>query len=289
MIGKANTDASTAPESGIERPKDQVTSRNMLFKLDNCDMSSWHASGSHVTAFFNALSVFFPKGEKFFINSVRHHRDRVTCERTRIDMAGFMQQEATHSREHHKYIGAMKACGYEVDQLDVRLFSTALESISPARRLATTIAMEHFTAALAHEVLSVPSVMHGSPEICALWRWHAVEEIEHKAVAFDVFLSAYGNTSASYVVRCSAALEATWNFMSRLAVNMCSLLRKDGKLFDLVEWLKLAHFLWVWPGVFRRMTPRFFAYFSPSFHPSSTRDHYLIDAWRSSATAGNGR
>jgi len=267
--------------------RDQISLRDISFDLARGDVCNWHSAGSGVSRFYNAMSLFFPKGEKFFINSVREHRKHVKEERLLSDVSGFMQQEAAHSREHRAYIGAMVASGYEVDTLDIRMFSKPLEKVAPRRRLAMTVAMEHFTASLAHQILSSGAIMRGDSEFGALWRWHAVEEIEHKSVAFDVFTSAYGRGVGAYFLRCSAAIQVTMGFMRRLFVNVARLAEQDGASWR--SWLALLRYLWVAPGLFRRMTPAFFVYFHPKFHPSNTDDRRLIAAWRDAAASSASR
>ena len=59
-----------------------------------------------------------------------------------------------------------------------------------------TAAYEHFTAVLATGMLTHPEWLAGtSAELALLWRWHAVEESEHKAVAFDLYRAMGGSDS----------------------------------------------------------------------------------------------
>ena len=62
------------------------------------------------------------------------------------------------------------------------------------RRLAITAALEHYTATLAECLLSKPEAqaLLGETEVRSLLLWHALEESEHKAVAFDVYRAAGG-------------------------------------------------------------------------------------------------
>lgn len=256
-----------------------ITPRDVRADLSGCDFETWHAGGRHVAHFFNAMSLFFPKGEKFFINSVKHHRDCVADAALASDITAFVRQEAAHSREHWVYLRGLVDAGYRIDHLDVRMFSGPLESVSAARRLAMTVAMEHFTASLAHWILAEPGVMEGDAGMCALWKWHSAEEIEHKAVAYDVLAAAYGSGVRARWLRGSMAIQVTCSFMRRLFLNHLSLVRQAGALHDWRGWLQLAKFLWVHPGLFRKMTPSFFSYFRRDFHPRNTHDRHLVERW----------
>lgn len=259
-----------------------IETRDASFDLSESVPASWHIAGESVSQFFNAMSLFFPKGEKFFIHSVRAHRNQVLDDALRDDVQRFVQQEAAHSREHRFFNAVLQKNGFRVDHLDIRMFAQPLDEVSESRQLAMTIAMEHFTASLAHEILQHRLVISGDERVRALWRWHAAEEIEHKSVAFDVFRAAYGSGPRAYLLRCGAAVQVTVNFMSRLFTNWSELLAQRQPRRKLSDHWRLFRFLWIYPGLFRRMTPCFAAYFSPAFHPSKRPDFWLVDQWKTS-------
>ena len=133
----------SAPESV------EVVRRDIRFDLNTADLRSWHPEGLHVAHFFNALSVFFPEGEKFFIDSVRHYRDRIDSPSLQRDVRGFVGQEAMHSREHRRYNAALERMGLPIAELEGRVkdhLETVCGRTSPQEQLAVTIALEHFTA-----------------------------------------------------------------------------------------------------------------------------------------------
>src|SRR4029077_2358080 len=103
----------------------------------------------------------------------------------------FYQQEGYHSREHVRYNEVVAAQGYPVAEMDARvgrLLRLVRRRAPKRRQLAATCALEHFTALMAHLFLSDARLLDGAhPAMAALWRWHAAEENEHKAVAFDVY------------------------------------------------------------------------------------------------------
>lgn len=253
-----------------------VAPRHMHFNVDQDLETLWHGGDVFRTAFFNALSLQFPDGEQQFINAVRLYRDKVTDPKLSNEIRGFIGQEALHSREHKLYNEALKARGYDIDALDDRFRKHMkwVGNLPPSRQLAGTCGAEHYTAVLANAILQHPEWMDGAtPEMARLWRWHAIEETEHKSVAFDVYQDCVGNEKLRRIV----FLFVSWHFFKYTFLNTCSLLKADGKLWSLSTWASGMNFLWGKPGVIRKCLPGFFAYLKKGFHPWQHDNRDLID------------
>ena len=165
-----------------------ITPRDRRFGRHAATPRLWHGGRVEATAIYNALSTTFPAGEAFFVESVRAFRAGTPPELS-AQIKAFTTQEAIHSREHDAFNKRAADAGYDLSkleaQVDKRLAVT--RNKPPVVSLAATMALEHFTAILAHELLADPRHLEGADrETADLWRWHAAEEIEHKAVAFDV-------------------------------------------------------------------------------------------------------
>ena len=239
----------------------------------------WHSGDPGLTAFFNALSSTFPLGEKFFIASVRYFRDTAP-EKLRRQIDHFMFQEAMHSREHAAFNRQAEDAGYHIGGLEERTRrSIALSRSRPAlQQLAATCALEHFTAVLAHGALADPAYFVGFPADAAqLWRWHAVEEIEHKAVAFDTWLHATRHQSGfrRWMERCLVMLATTIRFHWVIYRNTADLLKQDGKN-TIRTWFHLFGYLYGKPGPMRHLLKGTISYFRPSFHPWQMDDRALL-------------
>src|SRR5262245_30908006 len=166
----------------------------------------WHGNDPVKTAFLNALSITFPQGESLFIEAVRRYRD-VADPKLKEQIAAFIKQETLHTREHIVFNRLIEQAGYDVTAMNA--YTTNRISIArsrpPIAQLAVTVALEHFTAILAHGLLKDPAHLKGVPdEIARLWKYHAIEEIEHKSVAFDTYLAATKEWSSfkRWRVRC---------------------------------------------------------------------------------------
>ncbi|WP_175865704.1 metal-dependent hydrolase [Burkholderia cepacia] len=251
------------------------------FDFSGSRFADWNRDGPVASHFFNALSLFFPAGEKFFIHSVKCFSGKVTDPVVAAAVTTFVAQEASHSNEHRRYLAAMAQQGYEIDRLDVRMFACPLGSVKPEWRLAMTVAMEHFTASLSRSLLLAGTV-GGQPDLTTLWHWHACEELEHQSVAFEVYRHGVGTGSRTYWLRIAGALRVSLNFLLRLTANFSALIAHDLPLPKSICYLKAMCYLWATPGVLRVLIPDFVRYVRPSFHPDERResDRLLIAALR---------
>lgn len=266
-----------------ERPPIRI--RRPTFDVADDAPKYFYRGEKGVTALLYALSAVFPEGERMFIDSVQHYRDRIKDDALRQDVRAFAGQEAQHGRLHEAYNAYAKARGFDVDPISasVKERNALLKKrLPPSSRLATTAALEHFTALLAEVLLGDPHFLDGVDRAHAeLWRWHAAEEAEHKAVAFDVL----AEVSGSYVTRLRSYLVVSVMFPSFTLLHTLHLMRHDGTLGDLRAHLGLLHFLFVEPGVLPKVAPGWRDYFRPDFHPWSRDDRELLARWAEAVAA----
>ncbi|MFK4204074.1 metal-dependent hydrolase [Acinetobacter junii] len=177
----------------------RIVRRNVIIPLDkNKKFSFYYEDNSVVTSLFVVLSAMFPPGEMFFIESVRNVRDQLTDEKLLEDIRNFIAQEAFHSREHKSLNEHLIQTNYpEVVEIEA-LTKARLDKfrkLPKVEQLAATVVMEHFTATLARLLLTDPLIKQKTTqESRNLWEWHALEELEHKSVAFDALKAIGGNT-----------------------------------------------------------------------------------------------
>ncbi len=181
-------------------PQRTVPTRRISFDPTMADLPRHFAVDgnlilSHLAA---AMSAVFPDGEDFFVRSVRHYRDRITDPVLKRQVAGFIGQEAMHGREHRALNDRLDQLGYRVkfvERLTRRGLALRTRLAPPITNLAATAALEHFTATLAELVLADEDVRaeFGHLGVEHLFLWHALEESEHKAVAFDVYRAVGGS------------------------------------------------------------------------------------------------
>jgi predicted metal-dependent hydrolase len=261
-----------------------VKQRDIHFPIASVRLRDWHPAGTHVSQIFNGQSLFFPDGEQFFIDTVRHYRDRITDPKLKEDVKGFIGQEAMHGREHRAYNQALAEAGYPAAELErkaIRQLNRARKLLTPAGQLGVTIALEHFTAILADAMLNDDSVLEGAPpEMQALWRWHAIEETEHKAVAFDVYQAVVGKGILAYLRRCLIMLVASIQFIWQTNYTVYQLTKHDGLHHDWRGWLAMWRFQYVRPGTLRKIALPWLSYFRPGFHPWQHDNRHHVERWK---------
>ena len=266
-----------------------ITPRDVRFGCGARTDRWWMGGDPVATAFYNALSATFPKGEGFFVESVRLFREGASP-KLAAEIKGFVTQEVMHSREHVAFNRRAHEAGYDLAPLERRVDwrLDMVRSKPPIASLAATMALEHFTAILAHELLRDPRhLATADPETARLWRWHAIEEIEHKGVAYDTWLHATRGWPRfkRWQVKAKVMLLVTRNFLVDRSVGVAELLRQDGLTGPRV-WARMAWFAFGRPGMMRKILAAWASYFLPGFHPWNHDDRALIkDAERALATA----
>ena len=169
-----------------------ITPRDRRFGRGERTERWWLGGNPYGSALYDALSITFPKGEAFFVESVRAFRDGAPPKLAE-EIRAFTTQEVMHSREHVAFNRRAVEAGYDIAPLEKRVDERLEETKArpPIINLAATMALEHFTAVIAHQLLGNPRhLKDADPQSAALWRWHSMEEIEHKGVAFDTWLFA---------------------------------------------------------------------------------------------------
>ena len=266
---------STTP-AGLE-----IRPRQLAAALPDPMPRHWHGGDPFKSHFFNAMSVLFPEGERFFIHSVRLFRDQIKDPILLEQIRGFIGQEGHHSREHENYNQRLREMGYDVDYLErgvKRRIAFVKKKFSAENMLAGTCAVEHFTAILGDVLLTNPRMLEGAdPQMAKLWRWHALEETEHKSVAFDMFMQVCGNRK---MLR-KAMRRSTFFFILDTTKGLIHMLKQDGLLWNWRIWRDGISWLWGKQGVFRPLVSVYKDFYREDFHPWQHENMYLIEQYRS--------
>lgn len=254
--------------------------RNVEFDLNTTVPKYWHSNRRAVTIFFNNLSTLFPAGEEFFIKSIVAYKKYIKDPQLLAEIKAFSGQEGIHTREHIRYNEMLVKQGYRANWLEKRteIGLKLLIKVLPKRAsLAVTAALEHWTSMLAHFVLADASILAGAhPVMAGIWRWHAAEECEHKAVSFDV----YERIGGDYLTRVVIQLAATLGLWGVVLVQQFELMKDDGMQWSLKEWRDLGRFLFVEQKAIKRLAPIWLEYFELNYHPWHNEDSHLIEKWK---------
>jgi predicted metal-dependent hydrolase len=271
------------------RPSVAITPRDLHFDIAGGRTNNWLGGDVVGTAVFNAFSLTFPEAERLFMDAVREYRPQLTG-RLLEDARAFISQEAVHSREHRLINGLLDRHRYPVDAIEagIRERMVRVRERGPMAMLSVTIALEHFTAMIADLLLAEGGLLAGAPpDVARLWQWHALEESEHRSVAFDVWTEATRDltprqrqTARNRVMRSVTAL-----FVGVLTRSAARLLAADG----MSPWTARARVLWFlfgWPGPFRRIWGHYADWFRVDFHPSMHENPPVLERWRAEFPPG---
>ena len=259
----------------------EIKPRNREHQLAEALAHDWVEGDPFKTAWFNAMSITFPLGEKFFIDSVRHYAPQVTDPTLAAAVRNFCAQEGFHRREHQRYNEVLcEARGYDLEAMEgplrkrIKLVSSHLPAI---QKLAATAGVEHITAILAEQLLSDDNaLMDADPAVTELFRWHAAEEMEHKAVAFDVYRAIGGGER----MRRAALRRATVLLTLDIFRGVIHMLRRDRQLWKISTWRSGVTFLFGKRGILRAVRRSYMEYFREGFHPWQQDTRELLVRWQ---------
>lgn len=264
----------------LKTPADlTITPRDRRFGRNAVQQRWWAGGDPFATAFYNALSVTFPKGEAMFIEAVKAFREGVSPKLEK-EIRAFVTQEVMHTREHVAFNKRVEEAGYDIGFLNdqVSHVMDLIKSRPQIVNLCVTMALEHYTAILAKQFLEDPHAFrNGEGEQVELWKWHAIEEIEHKGVAYDTWLHATQGWSRwkRWKMKSTLMLLVSINFWKNRYVGMLHLLKQDG----ITGWQAHRGLLWFLlgrPGTLRKLFLPWATYFLPGFHPWNEDDRHLI-------------
>ena len=272
----------------------ELAVRRLLIDLETPFAPRWNGGDAFRTAFFNALSMSFPVGEQYFIDSVRNGLKALpAAEHARFatEVQGFIGQEATHRRIHALFNGHLQAQGL-VNHIEARAKKRLQTHADRNLRmhLAATAATEHFTAIFADWMLRHPEALEGAePRLQTLWLWHSAEESEHRNTAFDIHHAAGGN----HAWRIRTFRYVTVTFLCDVMRQTLNNLWHDGTLFQWSTWRSGARWLFARDGLLRGNVRLWRDYLAPDFHPSqhdaSMSRQWLQDNAMQFAVVGEGR
>ena len=255
----------------MSTPHDITPREKLDFDLQGDIPKYWFGGDAFKTRLFDAMSTIFPEGERYFISCVRDYRDQVTDPQLQRDIKDFIRQEGQHGIVHSQYNDRLKGQGIDVDMLEGRMrhlmFNVIRKYVPKAATLADTAAAEHMTAIMAHGFFERKEVLESADRrMRAMYAWHAMEEIEHKAVAFDVMQKV---AKVGYTRRTIAMVLVTLGFNIHALLVTRYMLQVDG----FSRWQRIKLFAkglaWMFGpgGLYMPMFGHYIQYFKPGFHP----------------------
>lgn len=172
----------------------------------------WIPDDPFTSHFINVLHLLLPEGELWFCRVYNKALPLVKSPELREQVRGFIRQEAIHSRSHTGVLDHF----YQTHGIDttpytnkVRWLFTQLLGDHPLGihsnipwlihvwlvfRLGVIAAIEHYTCIIGKWILESKGLEQAGadPVMMDLLRWHGAEEVEHRSVAHDLFVSVGG-------------------------------------------------------------------------------------------------
>lgn len=275
--------SSSSTAASLSSSPDIIPREKLDFGLSGDIPKYWFDGHPFKSRMFDALSTIFPEGERYFIACVRDFRDQVSDPKLLADIRDFMRQEAQHTIVHMAYNKRLTEQGIDVAGIEAFtrnvLFDVFRKRLSPLTTLAHTAALEHLTASLADLLVgNLQVAKEMDHRMHAMYVWHGMEEVEHKAVAFDVMQQV---GKAGYFRRVVPFLFASFAFPLNTMLITNGMLRADG--FNAWQRMKLMASGAVWlykpGGLLWRFWRPYFSYFKPGFHPWQKPQDELYHVW----------
>ncbi len=267
MLSEARTAARTR----------KIAPRNLDLEIPAETPLRWFGGNAYYSHLLNAFSLMFPPGERFFMDSVRVFRDQIKSPALREQVRGFLGQEALHSREHRVFNRFLSARGIDAEGIEQSITEDILErrkGRDALDDLAVTCALEHFTALMAEMWLHEPEMREMVPEpLRKLWTWHAIEELDHKAVAFDV----YQEVGGDHARRLRWMRRITFGFILGVSWLHIDLMRADNAFQDPVAIAKSWWKFWGPRGFYTKRLKQYLSYYERDFHPWQDDSRALIE------------
>lgn len=264
-----------------------IPPRQINFRFHSDSPRYMYGDNATASLHFAVLSGFFPPGEMFFVESVRRYRGQIAGQRLKAEVSGFIGQEAIHSREHERLNAFLKERGIDtrVAEKSVKAGLWLLSRLPASQQLACTTFMEHFTASLAEQLLTDEDFRsRADPELLALWEWHALEELEHKSVTYDVY-NLIGNR---WYQRLLALPLVMVSLTPGLLISWAWMVNQEGKATDWKDIAEGLSLLLGKKGFITKIMPLMPEYFARDFHPAQRDTSALEKVWREKLFGENG-
>lgn len=254
----------------------QIKPHRIHVTFDETLPKHWFAGNAFLTHMLNTWTIVFPDAERYFVRWSRKALTEISDAKIKKDIQGFIGQETMHANQHEKLWDLLRAQDYDLEPvlwIVQKLGFNWLENAVPDKwNYAAVAGFEHFTAMFAELAFETPELMEKMhPEMRKLFEWHAAEEIEHKAVAFDQLMA----VDASYALRTGVMNVAVVLLYLVTYGNTLYMMLQDKSIFRPREWLNIADIFFGKHDLARKSILKFVEYYKPNFHPWDNANYHL--------------
>lgn len=248
--------------------EESITARRFVAAMPQDIPRHWLPGNEVVSSLLNAYTILVPANEAFYIRTLNACLPRLREEALRARCQAFIRQEAQHGVAHKRYWDNLDAQGYAYrgfERAVDRGIFRVVDRIAPLwLRVSLVSCVEHINAFLGYEFLSQAILEDADPRMRDLMEWHFAEEVEHRAVAFDLLQA----VSPLYLVRLLGAVMTTTLFYLLLSGMAAWLLAQDRLLWRKATWRQMVYHFGSGHGMARRTLGHLRNYLRPGFHPA---------------------
>ncbi|MBS0618776.1 MAG: metal-dependent hydrolase [Spirochaetes bacterium] len=255
---------------------EQIKPHRISVAFDDSLPKHWFGGSAFLTHLLNTFTAIFPDAERYFVRWSKKALETVTDPKIKKDIQGFIGQETMHANQHEKLWDILRAQGYNLTPVLWVVkkvgFNWLENAISDKANYAAVAGFEHFTALFGEIYFESPELMATMhEEMRRLFEWHAAEEIEHKAVAYDQLLA----IDDSYALRTGVMNIAVVLLYLVAFGNTFYMMAQDRSLFNPREWLTIYDTFFGKYELARKTFVKFLEYYKPDFHPWNNENYYL--------------
>lgn len=276
-----NPTASPSCANSQSRSKLVIEARRVKFDFHDIETPFFYNGNAFISALWVALSSTFPVGEAEFIRSVRLFENKISDPKLLGEVNVFTAQEAHHSLQHKQLNKSLQRHGYQTQKIGELLqerINHRIENWAPERRLARTVVAEHVTAIISHYLLTNSTSNQMPDSFRDLFQWHAIEEIEHKSVAFDVYKHCVGDQK---LLRKEFRRFSYFDFPKNIFFMTKFLLREIGYKVTWKERKEVWRYLFGAKGLISRsQRAKYMMFMKDGFHPWNHDDSALVEEWK---------
>lgn len=267
MLSAMQTPAPPGFERRAFAPQ-HVRARKTHFEFPATTPRWWVGGSPTRTHVMNSLHMFLPAFERMIMRTVLDHIVPMLDDPELVKQArGLAGQEASHSRAHERFLDNLRAQGYQIDRFlafTEWAFEDLLEKrLGPRMAISVVSGFEHYTDILVLLVLQGDFLDGCDPALHELLTWHAAEEVEHNAIAWQV-LEAIGG---GYGLRMVGSVVSLATILGVVLAGTLLLLGQDRLLTERRTLRELLEFFVTKHHVVQDVVKLFLHYARPGYRP----------------------
>lgn len=225
--------------------------RRMRFEYPDDFTAAWTPELPEFACVANSVSLLMPHVEPMFVRAIRHGADELRrvgglSEELSADTAAYLRQEASHLAQHRRFNDLLitevpslrrvdRAIAWTVRHLE-RRWGRGTHGVTTLAGLVAGGEAVAYAIARWTEPRMGTLLRGADPTAAQLYLWHLAEEVEHKSVAYDVFI-ALGGKKRTYLLGLLTLLTILGVFV---VTGTTLMLAKQRRLWRPVAWWRLT-------------------------------------------------